>query len=181
MEHITTTREKDISKTLEAIIIEAKKIEENCLVTSRSHFKAAYVWQRLHFIIGVPTTILAAFSGALAFATFQHQSIYSVILGIFITILTAISTFLAPKDCSSKHLIAGNNYDSLQGKVRIFWTIDCRIEDSIPVLAEKIKNFADQRDSLNKDCDQPPKWAYKMAKKGFAEGETDYLVDKKMN
>lgn len=60
--------------------------------------------------------------------------------------------------------------------MRIFWTIDCWRENSEELLADKLKDFADHRDRLNRDCSQPPKWAYKIAKKGIEEGEAEDLV-----
>ena len=75
-------------------------------------------------------------------------------------------------------MTAGNNYDSLLSKARIFWTIDCRREDSVELLSDKLKDFAEQRDRFNRDYPQPPKWAHRMAKKGIEEGEAEYIVDK---
>ena len=74
-------------------------------------------------------------------------------------------------------LTAGNNYDSLVGKVRIFETIDCWKGNSAELLSDKLKSYSEERDRLNRDCPQPPPWAYKKAKKGIEEGETDYKVD----
>jgi hypothetical protein len=62
--------------------------------------------------------------------------------------------------------------------VRIFWTIDCWRENPEELLADKLNDFAEQRDRLNRDCPQPPKWAYRSAKKGIEEGEANYMVDK---
>ena len=161
----STTREKDKSITLEAIISEAKRIEENCLHTSKSHFVVAQFWTKFHLFIGIPTAVLAAIAGMIAFASFKYGNSIAGILSIIVTILSAVATFLNPKECSNTHLTAGNNYDSLLTRVRIFWTIDCRREESIDILSDKLKDFAVERDRLNRDCSQPSKWAYEKAKK----------------
>ena len=95
-----------------------------------------------------------------------------------VTILSAVATFLNPKECSNTHLTAGNNYDSLLTRVRIFWTTDCRMEESTDILSDKLKDFAVERERLNRDCPQPSKWAYKKAKEGIEKGEAEYQIDK---
>ena len=97
---------------------------------------------------------------------------------MLIVVLTAVTTFLNPKERANTHQTAGNNYDSLLSRVRIFWTVDCWRENPEELLAGKLKDFAEQRDRLNRDCPQPPKWSYKIAKKSIEEGEADYMVDK---
>jgi len=174
----STNREKGKSPTLEAIINEAKRIEENCLHTSKSHFVVAHFWTKFHLWIGIPTAVLAAIAGTIAFASFKYGNSIAGVLSIIVTILSAVATFLNPKECSNTHLMAGNNYDSLLTRVRIFWTIDCRREESIDILSDKLKDFAVERERLNRDCSQPSKWAYKKAKKGIEEGEAEYQIDK---
>lgn len=175
---ISTTKEKDVSATQKAIIKEAKRLAENCLHTSKSHFVIARYWTMFHLGMGIPATILAACAGTIAFASFQGHNTVAGIVSIVVTILTAVTTFLNPKECHSTHMTAGNNYDSLLTKARIFWTIDCRREDSVDILSEKLKDFSEQRDRFNRDYPQPPGWAYKIAKKGIEEGEADFIIDK---
>lgn len=179
MNEENTNGEKDQSLTKDAIIQEAKRIHENCLHTSKSHFVEASFWTKFHLLIGIPTVVLAAIAGALAFASFSCGNILVGTLAIIVTILSAVATFLNPKERSSDNLTAGNNYDSLLTRVRIFWTIECRREESINVLEENLKSFSAERDRLNRESPQPPWWAYKKAKKGIEEGEAEYIVDKK--
>jgi len=174
----STDQEKGQSIPLEAIIKEAKRIGEDCLHTSKSHFVVAHLWTNFHLGIGIPTAVLAAIAGTVAFASFCHSNTIAGVLAIIVCILSALATFLNPKECSNTHLNAGNNYSSLLGSVRVFWTIDCRSEDSANILADKLKDFSARRDQLNRDCPQPPKWAYKKAKKGIDDGEAEYKVDK---
>lgn len=175
-----TDREKDQSLTTDAIIKEAKRIEENCIHTSKSHFVVAHVWTNFHLGTGIPTAVLAATAGTVAFASFQYSNILAGVLSIIVCILSAVTTFLNPKECSNIHLTAGNNYDSLLTSVRIFRTVECRKQNSVDLLADQLKDFSTRRDQLNRDCPQPPKWAYKKAKKGIDAGEAEYRVDKEI-
>lgn len=174
-----TTQEEISSKTKAAIIDEAKRIEENCQHTAKGHFEAAQFWSDFHLCVGIPSVVLAGIAGAAAFAKIDQNNIVAGILSLIVVVLTSITTFLNPKDRSNSHLSAGNNYDSLLTKVRIFWTIDCRGDDSDSVLASKLKDFSDQRDKLNRECLQVPKRAYEKAKKGIEAGEANYKVDHK--
>ncbi len=108
-----------------------------------------------------------------------QSSTIAGLLAFLVCILSALATFLNPKECSNTHKNAGNNYGSLLASVRVFWTIDCRREDSVSILADRLKDFSARRDQLNRDCSQPPKWAYDKAKKGIDAGEAEYKVDEK--
>jgi len=173
----STTKEKIISLTKEAIIKEAKRIEENSLYSAKGHFVAAQFWTNFHLWIGVPTVILAALAGTSALAQFDNHNIIAGILSIILVVLTAITTFLNPKERANIHLTSGNNYDSLLSRARMFWTIDCWRENPEELLADKLKYLSEQRDRLNRECPQVPRWAYKKAKKGIEEGEAKYRVD----
>jgi len=173
-----TTQEEIVSKTKKAIIDESKRTEESCLYTAKGHFVAAQFWTNFHLWIGIPTVILAAITGITAFAKFDENNILAGILSIIVVVLTAVTTFLNPKEKANNYLISGNNYDSLLTKTRIFWTIDCREEHSEQVLTQKLKDLSEQRDKLNRESPQVPTWAYKKAKKGIEEGEAEYRIDK---
>lgn len=172
-----TTQEKIISIAKEAIIKEAKRLEENCLYSAKGHLVEARFWSNFHLWIGIPTVILAAVAGTAALVKFDPNNIIAGILSILVVILTSISTFLNPKDRANIHLVSGNNYDSLLTRVRIFWTIDCWREDSEEILTVKLKELSNEKERLNRECPQIFKWAYKKAKKGIQEGEAEYKVD----
>jgi len=172
-----TTQERAVSLTKEAIITEAKRIEENCLYTSKGHFSAAHFWTNFHLLFGIPAVVAAAIAGASALTQFKNSNLIAGILSIFLVVLTAITTFLNPKERANIHLTSGNNYDSLLGKVRQFWTIECRFEESEEILKHKLDDYTEQRDRLNRESPQVPKFAYNKAKKGIEEGEATYKVD----
>lgn len=169
------TSERMIAKSREDIIIEAKRLCENCVYTSKSHFIEAHFWQNLHLWIGIPTVILAAIIGTLTFT--QHRTLAGL-LSIIVVVLTSITTFLNPKERSASHLTAGNNYDALMTKTRIFHSIDCWQEESDRMLTDQLKRFCEERDRLNRECLQPFQWAYKRAKKAVEQGETKYSFEK---
>jgi len=174
-----STEEKIVSIAREEIIKEAKRIEENSLYTAKGHFVAAHFWDNFHLWLGVPTVVLAAVAGTAAFAKFDQNNIIAGALSIVVVVLTAVTTFLNPKERAHTHLTFGNNYDSLLTRARIFWTIECRRENSEDALSAKLNTLSEERDRLNRESHQVPKWAFKKAKKGIEAGEASYRVDEK--
>jgi len=160
------------------ILKEARRIEEDTLYSAKGQFVAANFWTNFHLWIGVPTAILAAIAGASALSQFENHNIIAGILAIIVTALTAVTTFLNPNEKANSHRNAGNKYNSLRNKARIFCHIDSCGEDSIQELTKQLKELAKQRDELNQNSPQIPRWAYEKAKKGIEEGEADFKVDK---
>ena len=157
---------------------EARRIEEDTLYSAKGQFVAANFWANFHLWIGVPTAILAAIAGASALSQFENHNIIAGILAIIVTAFTAVTTFLNPNEKANSHRNAGNKHNSLRNKARIFCDIDSCGEDSIQELTKQLKELAKQRDELNQNSPQIPRWAYKKAKKGIEEGEAEFKVDK---
>jgi hypothetical protein len=178
MDKQATTAEKPVSKTKDEIIKEAKRIEEALLYSSKGNFTTARFWSSFHLWIGIPMVLMSAVAGASALAQFDKNHFVAGILSILIAALSGVMTFLNPNAKAGAHLNAGNKYDSLMNKARIFWSIDCWQDESEQVLTEKLKYISEQKDNLNQTCPQPPKWAYKIAKRGIEAGEGDYKVDR---
>jgi hypothetical protein len=170
----------DSTESIKSMIIkEARRIEEDSSYSAKGHFVAANFWTNFHLWIGVPTAILAAIAGASALSQFDNHNIIAGILAIIVTALTAVTTFLNPNERANSHLNTGNKCNSLRNKARIFWEIDACGDDSDQELTKQLKELARQRDELNQNNPQIPRWAYKKARKSIEEGEADYKVDEK--
>jgi hypothetical protein len=178
-EHQLTTGERPASRTREEIIKEAKRMEESLLFSSKGHFAASHFWGNFHLWIGVPMVLLSGLAGATALSQFDHEHIIAGSLSIIVAALSGVATFLNPNERLTAHLNAGNSYDALMNKVRIFWAIDCWRDESEQVLTERIKHFSEQKDDLNRKCPQIPRWAYRIGKKGIESGEAVHRVDER--
>ena len=67
---------------------------------------------------------------------------------------------------------------SIIGKARnIFRHEKAKSKKELGVFSDILKEFSEQRERMNRNCPQPPKWAYRKAKKGIEESEADYKVD----
>ncbi len=175
MNHQHATAEQSVSKTKAEVIREAQRIEEASTYSSKGHFKAADFWSIFHLVIGCLVVVLAA----AASTSFMKEAVgLAKGLSVITAILSAMMTFLNPNERSSSHLDAGNNYDSLLNRVRIFRTIECWGSVSEQELTDKLKNLSGEKDSLNESSPQVPSWAYYLAKRGILAGEGCYEIDK---
>ncbi len=174
-----TTNEIPVSRTTQEVIKEAKRIEEAAKFSSKCHFKAASVWANFQLVIGIPTAALAAIASALVLSGFDSSHFAAGLISVVVAALVAVQTFLNPSERARNHLEAGNNYGSLENRVRIFWTIECwQDASSDSAVSARVIMFADERDKLNRTCPQIPGWAYPLAKRGISRGESSYEVDK---
>lgn len=173
-----STAEKSLSRTKEEIIHEAKRIEEGLLFSSKGHFAVAHFWSNFHLWMGVPMVVLSSTAGAAALSKFDPQHVVAGGISILVAVMSGVMTFLNPNEKASVHLNAGNGYDSLMNKVRVFWSIECWRDESEQVLTERLKYFSEQKDRLNQGSPQIPRWAYLAAKRGIEKGEGNYLVDR---
>lgn len=161
----------------EKIIEEAKRIEEDSLYSAKGHFYAGQFWVNIHLWIGVPAAILAAIAGASALSQFDYHNVIAGVLSIMVAALTAVATFLNPNEKANMHQVAGNNYNSLRNRARIFSEIEIENITDEKLLVKELKGLNSERDKLNKESPQIPRWAYKKARRGIKEGEASYRVD----
>jgi hypothetical protein len=169
------TAEVPVSRTKEEVVKEAKRIEEDALFSSKGHFAASQVWSNFHLILGIPAAVLAAVAGATAVA---DQTTVAAVISIVVAALTGVSTFVNPNERSGHHLQAGNDYDALRNRCRIFATIDCWGSEPDEVLTVNLKQLSEQKDKLNHSCPQIPWWAYRIAKRGIEAGEAVHTIDR---
>jgi hypothetical protein len=135
------------------------------------------LWSGFHLFIGIPVVAVSAVAGATAFARFDVSHVIAGVLSLLVAGLSSVLTFLNPNAKAAAHQIAGNKYDSLMNKARIFWSIDCWQTESEEVLTEKLKYLSALKDNLNQSCPQTSRLAYRLAKRGITAGEAKYKVD----
>jgi hypothetical protein len=90
-----------------------------------------------------------------------------------------ITTFLNPNKREASHLAAAHGFDKVNNDARVFWSVECWLEESETILTSKLRELIDRKNELNGKSPQIPDWAYKKAKKGIEDGEADFKVDQK--
>lgn len=172
-----TTNEATVSKTKQEIIKEAKRLEETALHSSKGHLVAARIWSNFHLTLGLIMVVITAIAAALAMSAFDEKHVAAGLLYILAAVFSAVLTFLNANERAGSHLNAGNHYDSLMNRVRVFWTIGCWQGDTDAELASKLQALAGDKDRLNLGSPQIPYWAYKIAKRQILAGEASFKVD----
>ncbi len=119
---------------------------------------------------------MSAIAGVFALSQFDNHNVIAGLFAIIVADLTAVTTFLNPNERANSHLNAGNKYDSLRNKARIFCEIDTCIDGLAEDFIKQLKNLANQRDDLNQNSTQIPTSAFKRARKGIEDGEADYKI-----
>jgi len=161
----------------EKIIKEAKRIEEDSLFSAKGHFYAGQFWEKFHLWIGISSTIIAAIAGASALFQFTNHNVVAGVFSMIVSALIAVTTFINPNEKLGNHHKAGNEYNSLRNKARIFYEVEAQTISDEKILLDELKKMNKIRDKLNKESPQISKRNYEKAKKGIEEGETNYKID----
>lgn len=152
-----TTGEAPISRTKQEVIKEAKRVGESALYSAKGHFIAASAWRSLHLIVGLAMVVGTSVAAALVMSGFDQWLTVAGVLYIGVAVFSAVFTFLYPNERAGSHLIAGNHYDALTNRTRIFWTIQCWQNDSDAELLARVQALASEKDRLNLSSPQIPR------------------------
>ena len=159
---------------------EARRLEEECLYTEKTHFVATRGWTILHYLFGLPSVVLAAVAGTLAFERWDATGFWIGWISVAVAILAAVVTFLSPSKKAATHHNKGCDYGALRGKVRRFQNVGCHLESGRDhsALAADLEELANHKAELDKRDPPAPTWAYRMARWGIRSGQAAYDVDR---
>lgn len=134
---------------------------------------------KLNLRFGISSIILSVIAGSLALSKIiPNFEIFAGISGFAAAFLTALLSFLRPRDKYEIHTKFGNKYLSLRNDIRRFSNIELlsnRTEDELKAILDKLIM---EKKALDTDSPLLPNWAYNEAKKRIETGETEYMVDK---
>ena len=171
--------------SIDKIIDEAKRIEEDSIYSAKGHFCTAKRWEKANFYLGIISAIAATLAGASAVSKLEFYNIHfgAIIAGvssIVAAVLVSILTFVNPNKKAASHFNAGNCYKELQNDTRVFRIVEFVNLDE-EVAKEKLNILNSRRNKLNRESDQIPDWAFEKARKGIEEGEANYSVDNEVH
>lgn len=161
---------------LDALRTEACRIEEDTQHSAKNQFNTCESWSGLHYWLGIPATLAAAGASA---AFVKDWPLAAQLLSMLATVLTALTTFLKANDKAAQHKAIGNQYLTLRNDTRIFREIELLEPGEETKKAEKLRKLAQRRNELNAAAPVPTRSAFQKTRKGIAEGEAEYAVDKK--
>jgi len=159
---------------------EAKRLEEDLLWSMVANFQIATYWRVLHWIVGIPSVIIAAATGVAAVKAGNPDLI--AILAVVSAVFGALSTFMNPQRSAREFHNSGVRCSALRGKLRRYWQIDvARAELSDETLRKSLEKLAEEKSHLMETTPHTGGLAYWMAHRSIAKGHNKHLVDSANN
>lgn len=158
----------------DAMRTELKRLEEDCIFSSKAHFNASRRWSHYHYWLGLPSVILSAAAGT---AFFKNLPELGGVMASAVGVLTALSTFLKPSDRSAAHKSSGDQYLTLRNDSRVFREIGMALACDQQAALEQMDGLSKRRNELNQGAYQFSKADFEKARKGIEQGETLHQVD----
>ncbi|MEZ8153015.1 SLATT domain-containing protein [Vibrio splendidus] len=163
---------------------------EDTEVSKLAHWSAAAVYKRRQmFFIGLPATFLSILLTWLLSSDFQSLAENSsklkaisehipVFMGLVISLLSGLGTFLNFNELSIKHRTTAENLHSLWRDCKN-WDTDFPDESSCEKAVSAAQQYRKRLNDINRDAPQIPKWAWKSVKAQRQEGSVKYQFEKK--
>lgn len=153
---------------------ECERIEEDAIHSGKAHHNAASLWSWVHYLIGLPMTVFAAWAGIDAFSDDPTWAGY---LALGTAALAALQTFLGASDKSAKHSNSGDGYFALKNQVRFFKDVELIDMDKTEAV-QRMRIYIKDRDELNAISPGIPYLAFWLARRSIDNGCADYRADK---
>jgi len=106
----------------QAIEREAEEVERRTAISALAQRKAANWWGYLFYLVGAPTTALAAVAGGSAVANNTTLAAY---LAIGAAVTSSLWVFLNPGGMAREHRIASCHFQALANRARVFANVGC--------------------------------------------------------
>jgi hypothetical protein len=103
---------------------EADEIEAAALDWAIAHEKRAAFWDRFHFGLGLPSVVLAAAAGTAAITELGKPEVVVALLALAVAVLSALITFLSPRECADRHEAAPKRYMAVSSRLATLRNLD---------------------------------------------------------
>lgn len=166
---------KDGNALRQKIIAEAKRIEEDSILSFKGHFNAAVWWERTHLLLGCIAAGASTIAGASLLNAVTGNWIYIAgLLGLLAGIITAVSTFIGAHKKGYNHRLAGADYQDIRNRSRLLYEVKAFSKSSDDALIDELEKLREQQSKLSKEHPVIPPRAFKTARKGVGAGEARY-------
>jgi len=159
----------------ENIVNEAKRIEQDALISFKSHFNAAARWDKVYLWIGCTIAGTSVIAGSIVFSeTVRFWDLIAACMALGSGILAAISTFLEPQKKASAFRKAGADYKYLRDRARVLYEVKEKSDINTEKLVTELELLQQKSHQLSSNTPVIPKWAHLAACAGIESGEADY-------
>ena len=161
----------------ERIRAEAQSIRRAALLAAERHYAAESPWYHMVYWLGIPATVLAALSGAAAFANLAGGVVAGVI-SIIVAILTSLMTFLNPSTKGDAHHNATKGYEALYHSAGIFYRVESLSSTVDPSKQlDLLMTLSTTFNDLNKTCPVMSGWGLRRAGEAIKSGVGEVVRD----
>ena len=155
---------------------EAKRIQEQSLWAAERHYAAETPWYIWNYLLGIPTTILAAVAGAAAFSKVNNSEFVAGCISILVAILTSLITLLDPHKKASIHHNSAKAYETLYHNSDFFYRIESLNEMvDLQELEKKLHDLNSKLNELNQSSPAIPGRAYRIAEQNIKAGKGEVI------
>lgn len=161
---------------MEKIIEEAKHLETLCLIAAERHYAAETPWFYWNYLLGIPSTILAAIAGTTALGDSPDAKYWAAGIALLAAGLTALLTFLDPFKKASNHHTTAKHYEALYHEAGFLQRFEATKNGASP--AELQQHLVAMRSKFNDLLESSPAisgTAYRTAEKNLSCGKGEVL------
>lgn len=139
-----------------------------------SHYEAARSFDRMHYLLGVPSVVLSTLIGTSIFATLgesinSNLRLLTGLTSVLVAALTALQTFLKFSEKSEKHRLVAARYGSLRREVEQLLTQkESLTKELVTPLREAIDRLSEESPSI-------PTRAWSKTKKKLSSNHSIFL------
>lgn len=152
----------------QGIIDKTQVLYEDTLYTEKALFWLATQWRRGHYWIGIPSCIVSAVAGG---ALINGMPLLAGVLTTVAAILTALLTFLEPREVFKKYHACGVDYGVLRGKIERFKDIDIKGAFEPENARLTLEKFAAEKTEMQKMAPHTGGIAYAFARRSIQNKE----------
>ena len=160
---------------LKEIVEELKRQEEDATYASQSQFEMSKFWRWWHWLLGIPTAVLAAIAGFTGLASVAGR-VPAAILALIAAVLGGILTTVEPNKRLKQCQAAGAAYN----EVRVTARQTRRVELpslSIEEALTQLHDLTEQKLQVDRIAEPPNSYAFWRARKNIERGRLAHEVD----
>ena len=152
----------------QGVVDKTRVLYEDALYTEKALFWLATQWRRSHYWIGIPSCIVSAVAGG---ALLDGRPLLAGVLTTVAAVLTALLTFLEPKEVFKKYHESGVQYGVLRGKIERFKDIDLDGNFDAASARVTLEQLATEKGEMQKAAPHTGGVAYFFAKRSIQNKE----------
>lgn len=161
---------------IDSIKNEAHLLEELCLLAAERHYGAETPWYHINYLLGIPSTTIAAIAGATALSTFQNHEWVTAGIALLAAALSALLTFLDPYKRASVHHATARGYEALYHAAGRFVRLELNGDNmEQDVLENRLATLTTKFDELLQSAPPLPGSAYKTAERNLKRQQGEVL------